>query len=125
MIIESDLFIKLISWFMKPTAITLWPFIIISPTRLTELAKAKHRDRKNLEIELLRHEYIHYKQQKELFLIGFYVLYIYYFLKQYLKYKNTYIAYHKIPFEVEAHLYQDSIFYILEREKYAWRKYVS
>jgi len=84
MIIKSDLFIKLISWFMKPAAITLYPFIIVSPKRM------KPKD----WFVLINHEKIHLDQQRELWVLGFYVLYIYYSIRR--GYKNN-------PFEMEAH----------------------
>ena len=106
MIIKSDFFIKCISWFMKPSAIALYPFIIISPKRIKE---------NHLGV-LLNHERIHLEQQKELFLIGFYILYIYFFIRR-KSYKSN-------PFEKEAYFYQNYPLYIEIRKKYAWRDFI-
>lgn len=121
MIIKSDLFIKLISWFMKPSAITLWPFIIVSPRRVLQQAVREKRSSVALYAHLINHEQIHLAQQRELYLIGFYTLYIYYFLKLYIKYRDTNKAYLKIPFEREAYSNQYDRDYLKWRPKKAWK----
>ena len=106
MIIKSDIFIKLISWFNKPMAITLYPFIIYSPKRMEGYF---------VDV-LINHEKIHIEQQKELYVIGFYILYIYYFIKL--------RSYYDIPFEQEAYKNQTNVFYLQVRKKHSWRKYI-
>jgi hypothetical protein len=116
MIVKSDTFIYLISWFIKPAAITLWPFIIISPKR------AEQHDFMTYE-EILNHEKIHLKQQKELFLIGFYVLYVVFFVHYRIRFKNSLKAYLAIPFEREARYHQIDCSYLKKRKPFAWLKY--
>lgn len=115
MIIKSDTFIYLISWFMKPAAITLWPFIIISPKRI----------KNSYEMDvILRHEQIHLRQQAELFVIGFYILYVYYYVKFYVKRRSHYSAYRLIPFEMESYLNQYEWMYLKNRQPHAWKRYL-
>jgi hypothetical protein len=89
-------------------AITLGP-IVISRNPLDECVR--------------RHEKIHYLQYKELFFLGFLVMYIWDFFRGYLLYKNWHKAYRRIRFEQEAYEYMFSNGYVQERERYAWRNY--
>lgn len=125
MIIHSNLFIRLISWFMKPTAITLWPFIIISPKRIKEQATREKTSEEAVTYFLINHEKIHLQQQKELYVIGFYVLYLYYFLKYLIRYRNFKSAYRYIPFEQEAYDKQYTLKYLEKRPPYIWKEYVA
>ncbi len=113
MVIRSDTFIFLISWFMKPSAIALWPFIIISPKRI---------HKKFLE-KTINHEKIHLAQQKELLLLGFYILYLYFYVKNYLSYNHK-EAYFRIPFEREAYLYESDFSYLKKRKKFKWKEWL-
>jgi hypothetical protein len=110
MIIYSERFVKFItSGFAR--AIALYPFILI-------------RHKEDLENEiLLNHEKIHIVQQKELFIIGFYVLYVYYYFKLKKYFINNTVAYRAIPFEKEAKLNEKNLDYLKSRKKYSWKKY--
>lgn len=80
-------------------AITIWPFIF---TR---------SDLSNID---LNHEKIHGKQQLELLVIFFYLIYLIEYIFK--KYKN-------ISFEKEAYANQSNLNYLQERKHYAmWRK---
>jgi hypothetical protein len=85
--------------FGKFKAITLWPFIFYKGKSLTEFE--------------LNHEKIHLEQQKELWLILFYIIYLYYAVRR--KYK-------RIPFEIEAYKYHYDLNYLSRRKKFAWKK---
>ncbi len=98
----------MISWFMRVDAITLWPFII---------CRGKGND------ILIRHESIHIKQQTELLVIFFYILYAYDFVVGYIKYRNFFAAYINIRFEQEAYNNQHDPNYLLTREPHSYRKY--
>ena len=98
----------MVSWFMRVKAITLWPFIIC-------------RDKGNPI--LIRHESIHIKQQAELFVIFFYILYLYDFVVGLITYRNSFAAYINIRFEQEAYNNQHDPNYLLTREPYSYRKY--
>ena len=101
-------FVKAISWVVDICAITLFPFII---------------SRDKMSDDVLRHETIHIAQQKELFVILFYLLYGWDYLRGMLKYRNKEQAYFRIRFEQEAYenMYDED--YLENRKLYSWRKY--
>lgn len=70
-----------------------------------------------------RHELIHYVQQKELYFIGQWFMYAYYYIKGLIKYKDRQKAYFQNPFEQEAYEHQNEISYFQKRKKYAWKQY--
>ena len=72
----------------------------------------------------LRHETIHWEQEKELLIVGFYLLYIAEFLLALLCLRNWHKAYRSITFEREAYDYQDAWFYLEARKHYAWTRYI-
>ncbi len=107
-LIKSKFLTKLLSVVISVYAITLYPFIISS---------------EELDQYTMNHEMIHFEQQKELFVIGFYALYVYDFLKGVIKYKDKDLAYYSIRFEQEAYNYENDLGYIVDREKHAWKEY--
>lgn len=72
----------------------------------------------------LRHEAIHWEQQKELLIVGFYILYVFEFLLALFRYRNWHRAYRSITFEREAYDNQDAWFYLEARKHYAWAGYI-
>lgn len=80
-------------------AITHWPFVFYKKD------SAKTR----------RHEYIHAMQQKELFVILFYLIY---FVEWIFK------GYRNISFEKEAFENEQDIHYHLYRKPYTWLRYL-
>ena len=112
-IIKNSYITRALSIFINIKAITIWPFIIISG-----------ESNKILE----NHEKIHIKQQEELLLIGFYILYVYYWIKNLFRFyglSDLYLrAYLNIPFELEAKENEANPYYLICRKKYSWRKYV-
>jgi len=105
-------FLDMLSIFIKIDAITLWPFVI---------------SREPMDQITLNNERIHLKQQEELLIIGFYVMYVYYWLKNMKKYEGSkrqrMLAYRNIPFEREAYEHQMSDVYTMRRKSYAWWKF--
>ena len=76
-------------WFLLPSgfnAIALFPFIFIRKG-----VKATPR--------LLYHERIHLRQQIELLVIPFYVLYLLEYIVRFIQYRNPVLAYRNISFE--------------------------
>ena len=108
-IIRSERFTKLISWFFPVAGITLFPFIVIHPDYETET--------------VMRHERTHIVQQMELLVIGFYLLYLYDWVKHLVTTWKPYEAYKAIRFEKEAYDKQDDVAYLDNRKPYAWREY--
>ena len=70
-----------------------------------------------LSMKTKRHELIHYVQQKELFFLGQWILYAYYYIKGLIKYKDRRKAYLQIPFEQEAYEHQNEVSYFQKRKK--------
>ncbi len=107
-IIQNSNIPKYLSIFINIYAITLYPFIIC---------------REEMDEVTLNHEKIHLAQQKELWIIGFYLLYVYYWLRGKWKGEQSLIAYLNIPFEVEAYSNESKPFYLIERKRHAWWRY--
>lgn len=92
------------------SGITLFPFIFLID--------------KNLKYNktLIHHEKIHLQQQKEMFIIFFYIFYgIEWFIKL-LKYKNN--AYLNLSFEREAYQNENNINYLKIRKPWAFLNYL-
>ncbi len=70
-----------------------------------------------------KHEMVHWLQQKELYFIGQWLLYAYFFLRGYMKYKDGAKAYSRIPFEQEAYNNEANPKYLHTRKRYAWKLY--
>jgi hypothetical protein len=76
--------------------ITLFPFILVE----------NKRDR-----VLVNHEKIHYQQAKELLVIGFYLWYLWEWIRH---------GYKKNMFEIEAYTHEKDLNYLKTRKKYAF-----
>lgn len=94
------------------TAITLWPFIFV-------------RKDARMVATTIRHENIHGRQQKELLLAGFYILYSIEWLIKLCYYRNSITAYKNISFEREAYANQNNVAYLDERKHFSWTKYIT
>ena len=79
--------------------------------------------RKELSDRTKRHETIHFQQQLELLFVFQWVLYILFWLRGYIKYRNGKVAYIKNPFEQEAYINQHKADYLSTRKRYSWWKY--
>jgi hypothetical protein len=99
------------SRFVPYSAIALYPFIFI-----------RHEELRHNE-SLIRHEKIHHKQQVELLLIGFYVLYGINYLYNLLRYRNHYKAYREIIFEREAYAMDNDPGYLKRRKVLSFLNY--
>ena len=75
MIIESKKFCKAISWFIPVAAITLYPFIICIDKE---------------DKILINHESIHLKQQRELLVIPFFIIYLIHWMINLVKYNGDF-----------------------------------
>ena len=92
-------------------AVTIWPVIVV-----------KNADYKNDEI-VVNHEKIHLRQQLELLVVFFYVLYAAEFIFRWIKYKNSMTAYRNISFEVEAYSNEKDKDYLKSRKVFTFLKY--
>ena len=80
--------------------------------------------RREAPTSLRVHETIHFQQQLELLFIGFYLLYLFFWLAALTKLRDGADAYHEIPFEREAKYNQYASNYLETRKRYSWAKYV-
>ena len=101
---------KILSVFspIEISAITLGPFIFC---------------RESASDTLKRHEIIHWAQYKECLILGFLILYGFYWIKNVLLGESGERAYYMIPFEKEAYENQDNTEYLISRKAFAWRDY--
>ena len=107
-IIKNSRIPKMLSFVIDIYAITIWPFVFI-------------RDEGNKIT--INHESIHIKQQEELWVLPFYVLYLFEWLKNLANDMNGRDAYFNISFEKEAYGNQKDFTYLEKRDRMAWKKY--
>jgi hypothetical protein len=72
---------------------------------------------------LIRHKTIHFRQMCETLVIGFYILYSFYYIKNRFKGMDHESAYDAIPFEMEAYKNEKNKNYLENRKKYCWIHY--
>ena len=108
-VIENSKIPKMLSLFIDVWAITLYPFII---------CKGK------MNQQTRTHEIIHLHQQRELLVIGFYVLYVLFWLRHLIQHRSLVMAYACIPFEREAYDNDTEFTYPLNRKRFSWVKYL-
>ncbi|MCG2459804.1 hypothetical protein K8352_03515 [Flavobacteriaceae bacterium F89] len=92
--------------------LSLWPFIILRENELRE------------DAILINHERIHLKQQRELLIVPFYLLYMMEWALRYLYYNDSYKAYRNISFEREAYGNENDLNYLEERRPFNFIKYI-
>ena len=90
-------------------AITIWPFVFARK----ELTKIDEM-----------HEGIHLRQQAELLVIPFFILYVLEWAVRLIIYRDGREAYRNISFEQEAYMHQSDISYPDDRRHYAWAAYI-
>lgn len=106
-IFEHSRVVRLIFW-QKTNGLTLGPCIFL---------RGAARPR------LLRHELTHVLQGRELLYVGFFLLYLLFIVWGFLRTRNVQQTYRGIPFEREAHLYDDQPGYLYTRKRWAWWRY--
>jgi cbb3-type cytochrome oxidase subunit 3 len=109
-IIQNSKIPVYLSLFINISAITLFPFII---------------SRDEMSDTTIRHEIIHIEQQRELLVIFFYILYVWYWLKGKAAGMTNDEAYMNIPFEQEAYRKMYDEDYPIKRQRHAWRQYIN
>lgn len=73
---------------------------------------------------LLNHERIHLKQQFELLILPFYIIYLVEFLARLVLYKDWNLAYKNISFEREAYANESDFQYLKQRRFWHFLKYL-
>ena len=101
---------RALSWFFPVQAITLWPFIVAAAPMSAVTA---------------RHERIHLRQQRELLVLGFYFLYVWWYLVARIwDGLDAEAAYYAIPFEREAYAREKDPFYLAKRPFWGWLQHL-
>lgn len=92
-------------------AMTVWPLLFV------------RKEFDNMEMPFVfNHERIHAAQQKELLLVGFYIIYLYEWIRNLIRYKDSAKAYRMISFEAEAYLNEYDLNYLKRRKHFAqWK----
>ena len=104
----------LISKYIVPRGylgITLFPFMFL-----------KYRVLKTNRV-LINHEKIHLRQQLELLIIPFFILYSFEFLLRFIQYKNWKLAYRSISFEKEAYQNEANLDFLKKRRFWNFMQY--
>ena len=95
-------------------AITIFPWIFV---------KAAHKG--TFDDKSINHELIHLYQQKEMFVVLFFVWYIVEWFIRLLLYRNKKEAYRNISFEQEAYNNQSNVAYVYCRNSFGWLAYLN
>lgn len=91
--------------------ITIFPFVFLS-----------NSEDKNNAI-LINHERIHIRQQLELLIVPFFLIYFFEFILKIIKYKDWKLVYENISFEKEAYKNEKDLNYLKKRSFWSFLKY--
>lgn len=86
----------------------IYPFILLKN-------KSQQHDK-----QLLNHERIHLRQQIEMLILPFYLLYLLHYLINLILFKNHHQAYRNIVFEKEAYACDQNLNYLKNRKFLSW-----
>ena len=78
--------------------------------------------RGQMDERVRRHETIHFQQYLELLFIGFLIIYLYDFIRNYIRFRSGEIAYMMLRAEREAYAHDDDPDYLANRVRWAWLK---
>ncbi|MBT8254554.1 MAG: hypothetical protein HKN00_04810 [Flavobacteriaceae bacterium] len=92
--------------------LTIYPFILLKNKRLKQ------------DKFLINHERIHLRQQLELLIIPFFLIYLIEFTVRFIQYRNWHLAYKNISFEREAYMHEANLDYLSSRPFWKCFKYV-
>lgn len=93
--------------------LSLWPFIFLKEDSL------------KADEVLINHERIHLKQQQELLILPFYLLYVSEWLLRTVMYLDSYRAYQNISFEREAYANEKDMQYLRKRKTFGFLRYLT
>nr|WP_248395372.1 hypothetical protein [Bizionia sp. M204] len=92
--------------------LTIWPFIFLKNRLLKE------------DVVLINHERIHIRQQIELLVLPFFILYVLEFILRFFQYRSWHLAYRNISFEREAYENENDLNYLKSRPFWNFSNYV-
>lgn len=96
---------------MPYSAMALWPFILVKKKEMQH------------DAVLINHERIHHRQQLEMGIVLFYIIYLINYLYNLVKYRAHYKAYREIIFEREAYSMEADMQYLERRKFWAFTHY--
>jgi len=71
-----------------------------------------------------RHETIHFQQQLEMLFLPFFLMYVFFWLRGWIKYRDRKSSYYLNPFEREAYINESDENYLSTRKRFAWKDYL-
>lgn len=92
--------------------------------RITMLCFIFTRDKSRVTDTDIRHESIHWEQEKELLIVGFYLWYAFEFIIRLALTWNWHCAYRSVSFEQEAYDWEHAKAYPYVRIRFAWLHYL-
>lgn len=101
----------------------IWPALPANAMALFPFMIFKDAAQKDNTL-LINHEKIHFKQQLELLILPFYILYLLNYLVNLVRFRNHSKAYFQISFEKEAYANDHNLSYLKERKLYSWLKFL-
>ncbi len=93
--------------------IALWPFIVVRDPALKR------------DAVFVNHERIHLRQQRELLVLPFYIIYAIEYGIRLVQYRSSKEAYRNISFEREAYANEENLSYLKKRKPWNFVKYYS
>lgn len=99
------------------------PFLPVAGMAIFPFVFLKHSEH-SLDRQIMNHEFIHLRQQLELLIVPFYILYLLNYLVNLLYYRNHFLAYKNIVFEREAYENDTDSAYLAKRKFASWRNYL-
>ena len=93
------------------SAMALWPFILVKKQEMQH------------DAVLINHERIHHRQQVEMGIVLFYLVYLINYLYNLAKYRAHYRAYREIIFEREAYAMEGDMSYLKSRGFFQFVKF--
>ena len=91
-------------------AMAIYPFILFK--------REEYKD----DLVLVNHEKIHHRQQLELLILPFYIIYLLNYVVNLLRFKSHHQAYLNIVFEKEAYANEQDLHYLTNRKTFAFFK---
>lgn len=99
--------------------IIIAPWLNVNAMAIYPVVLIKDHNRKR-DAVLINHEKIHLKQQLELLILPFYLIYLINYVINLVKFKNHDQAYRNIVFEKEAYQREKDLDYLVHRKLWSW-----
>ena len=107
-VIESGFLRFLIKWIMRTDAITVFPFIVFR--------KKPSYQEKNAEM-------IRLHQQKELWVVGYFITYMFYWVKCFVHTRSIQRSHRNNPLTREVNFNKGKFIYHMRRKRFGWTRY--